>query len=113
MTIEDVSARHAISASSNQPVNAPPTRRSRNGSRASTVSCPRARGFCTCKDRFAGGHPPATTISFCSVDLHREADDASDGVTVYRRVNSSDDLSHLSVGSRRTRKTLEGPPKPR
>jgi hypothetical protein len=32
-----VSPRHVISAISNQPVNAPPTRRSRNGSRASTV----------------------------------------------------------------------------
>jgi len=56
MTIDDVSARRAISAISSQPVNAPPTRRSRNGSRASTVSCPRARGFCTAKSSLVSLH---------------------------------------------------------
>jgi len=50
MTIDDVSARRAISAISSQPVNAPPIRRSRNGSHASTVLCPKARGFCTAKN---------------------------------------------------------------
>jgi len=57
MTIDDVSARRAISAISSQPVNAPPTRRSRNGSRASTVSCPRARGFCTAKNSLVSLQP--------------------------------------------------------
>src|SRR5882762_7198978 len=56
MTIDDVSARRAISAISSQPVNAPPAGRSRNGSRASTVSCPRARGFCTAKNSLVSLH---------------------------------------------------------
>src|SRR5882762_2370944 len=57
MTIDDVSARRAISAISSQPVNAPPAGRSRNGSRASTVSCPRARGFCTAKNSLVSRSP--------------------------------------------------------
>src|SRR6266487_1516193 len=56
MTIDDVSAHHATSAISNQPVNAPPTKRSRNGSRASTVSCPRVRGLCTAKSSLVSYH---------------------------------------------------------